>query len=167
VQPACTAKRLCYNFTLLECNHESQDMTDKWGRRLFTAGAVWLLLLGLIHSLSLLGKQVPANDTERQLLELMAQYKFNVMGSMRSMGNFLRGFSISFMLAALVMGALDLALARERAGLLKRVAMINTIWLAAMTAVSLRYFFVVPISFLAIALLIFALAWLKLPRSVD
>jgi len=39
--------------------------------------------------------------------------------------------------------------------------------LAAMTAVSLRYFFVVPISFLAIALLIFALAWLKLPRSVD
>ncbi len=24
-------------------------MTDKWGRRLFTAGAVWLLVLGLVH----------------------------------------------------------------------------------------------------------------------
>src|SRR5258708_38705315 len=97
----------------------------------------------------------------------MSHYQFNVMGSMRSMDNFLRGFSISFMLATLVMGSLDLALCRERAGLLKRVALVNTIWLAAMTAVSVRYFFVVPGSFLAIALLIFALAWLKLPRSVD
>jgi hypothetical protein len=140
-------------------------MTDKWGRRLFTTGAVWLLLLGLIHSLSLLGKQVAANDTERQLLDLMAHYKFNVMGSMRSMDNFLRGFSISFMLAALVMGALDLALCRERAGLLKRVALVNVIWLAAQIAVAQHYFFIVPTSFLAVALLIFALAWLKLPRS--
>lgn len=142
-------------------------MTDKWGRRLFTAGAVWLILLGMVHALSFFAKPVPANDTERQLLDLMVQYKFNVMGSMRSMDNFLRGFSISFMLAALVVGALNLVLCRERAGLLKRVALINAIWLVAMTAVSLRYFFVVPTSFLAVALLIFALAWLKLPRSVD
>jgi uncharacterized membrane protein len=138
-------------------------MTDKWGRRLFTAGAVWLVLLGLVHALSLFAKQVPANDTERQLLDLMVHYQFNVMGSMRSMDNFLRGFSISFMLGALVMGALDLALCRERAELLKRVALINTIWLAAMISVSLNYFFVVPTSFLAVALLIFAAAWLKLP----
>ena len=138
-------------------------MTDKWGRRLFTAGAVWLLLLGLVHSLSLFGKPAPANDTERQLLDLMSNYKFNVMGSMRSMDNFLRGFSISFMLAALVMGVLGLALCRERASLLKRVALINALWLAAMIAVSLHYFFVVPTAFLASALLIFALAWLTLP----
>jgi hypothetical protein len=138
-------------------------MTDKWGRRLFTAGAVWLVLLGLVHGLSLFAKPVPANDTERQLLDLMVNYKLNVTGSMRSMDNFLRGFSISFMLGALVMGALNLALCREGAGLLKRVALINTIWLAAMIVVSLRYFFVVPTSFLAVALLIFAAAWLKLP----
>jgi hypothetical protein len=41
------------------------------------------------------------------------------------------------------------------------------VWLAAMTAVSLRYFFIVPISFLAVALLIFLLAWAMLPGSVD
>lgn len=140
---------------------------DKWGRRLFTAGAVWLVLLGLVHALSLFAKQVPANETERQLLDLMSNYKFNVMGSMRSMNNFLRGFSIAFMLGALVMGTLDLALCRERTALLKRVAAINTVWLAAMTAVSLRYFFIVPISFLAVALLIFLLAWAMLPGSVD
>jgi len=140
-------------------------MIDKWGRRLFTTGAVVLVLLGLVHATSLFEKMVPANDTERQLLGLMASYKFNVMGSMRSMDNFLRGFSISFMLAALGLGALDLALCRERAGLLKRVAQINVIWLAAMTAVSLYYFFAAPTSFLVAALLIFALAWLKLPSE--
>ena len=54
--------------------------------------------MGLVHSLSLFGKPAPANDTERQLLDLMSNYKFNVMGSMRSMDNFLHGFSIAFML---------------------------------------------------------------------
>ena len=87
------------------------------------------------------------------------------MGSARSMADLMRGFSVSFMVAALGLGVLDLLLSRERPGLLKRVALINTIWLAAMTAVSLHYFFVVPTSFLAAALLIFALAWLKLPAE--
>ncbi len=138
-------------------------MTDKWGRRLFTAGAVVLIILGLVHSLSLFEKPVPANDTERQLLDLMSNYKFNLMGSIRSMDDFLRGFSVAFLVGAITMGALDLALSRERAGLLKRVALINAVWLAVMTAVSLRYFFAAPTSFLVAALLIFVLAWLKLP----
>jgi hypothetical protein len=133
------------------------------GKAPVTAGAVWLLALGLVHSLSLMASQVPTNDTERQLLDLMSHYKFNVMGSMRSMDNFLRGFSISFMLAAFVMGSLDLALCRERAGLLKRVALVNAVWLAVQTAVSQHYFFIAPTSFLTLALLIFGLAWLKLP----
>jgi uncharacterized membrane protein len=81
------------------------------------------------------------------------------------MSEMLRGFSVAFMLAALAVGGLDLLMARERAGLLKRVALINAIWLAAMTATSLRYFFVVPTTFLATGLVIFALAWLKLPAE--
>jgi hypothetical protein len=140
-------------------------MTDKWGRRLFKTGAVLLVLIGLVHSLSLFGKPVPANDTEKQLLDLMVNYKFSLMGSLRSMADLMRGFSVSFTVAALGFGVLDLLLSRERAGLLKRVALINTIWLAAMIAVSLVYFFAVPTSFLAAAFLIFALAWLKLPAE--
>jgi hypothetical protein len=142
-------------------------MSDRWGRRLFKIGAIFLLLLGLVHSLSLLETPVPKNDTERQLQDLMSNCKFNVMGSMRSMDNFMRGFSISFMLGVFCVGVLDLVLAHERSGLLKRVALIQTIWLAVMTAVGLRYFFVAPTSFLATALLIFALAWLKLPGSAS
>jgi len=138
-------------------------MTDTWGRRFFKTGALLLLLTGLVHSLSLLAKPVPANDTERQLLNLMANYKFNLLGSLRSQDDLMRGFSVAFMLALLGFGIFDLLLSGERAGLLKRAALVNTIWLAAMTSVSLHYFFVAPTSFLAAALLTFALAWLKLP----
>jgi hypothetical protein len=48
---------------------------------------------------------------------------------------------------------------------LKRLALINAIWLAAMTAISLHYFFAAPTTFLVAALLVFALAWLKLPAE--
>jgi hypothetical protein len=140
-------------------------MIDKWGRRLFKAGAVALLVLGLVHSLSLLREPVPANETEKQLLGLMSSYKFNLLGSIRTMAGMLRGFSVSFMLAALGFGVFDMVLFRERAGLLKRAALINIAWLAAMTAISLHYFFIVPTSFLAATLIIFVLAWLKLPSD--
>jgi hypothetical protein len=69
------------------------------------------------------------------------------------------------MLASLSFGVLDLMLARERGALLKRVALANIIWLAPMTAVSLHYFFAAPTSFLVVALLVFTLAWLKLPAD--
>ena len=95
----------------------------------------------------------------------MSGYRFNLMGSMRSMDDLVRGFSVSFMLGALGFGFFDLLLWGERPVLLKRAALANIIWLAAMTAVSLRYFFIIPILFLAVTLLIFVLAWLKLPAE--
>jgi hypothetical protein len=140
-------------------------MIEKWGRRLFIAGTVMLLVIGLVHSISLFLPLAPANETERQLLDLMDRYKFNLMGSMRSMSNLLQGFSTAFMLAAFGFGALDLFVARERSGLLKRVALINAIWLAAMLANSLHYFFIVPTTFLSVTLLLFVLAWIKLPSD--
>jgi len=124
-----------------------------------------LVLTGLVHSLSFLKKPVAANDTERQLLDLMTNYHFSMLGSVRSMSILMRGFSVSFMLGAFVVGAMALALANERAGLLKRVALVISLWLAAMTVVSLHYFFIVPTSFLVVGLLIFSLAWIKLPAE--
>jgi hypothetical protein len=142
-------------------------MNVKSGGRLFKAGALWLLILGAVHSTSLFIKQVPANDTERQILDLMTSYRFNLSGSLRSMSDLMRGFSVAFLLAPLAFGVLDLVLSRERAGLLKRVALVQIIWLAAMIVVALRYFFAVPLAFLVVALLIFALAWLKLPADAS
>lgn len=141
-------------------------MTDKWGRRLFVAGAVVLILLGLVHSISFFEKMTPSSEDERQLLDLMSNYRFNLMGSRRSMDDLLRGFSMIFMVGVIGLGALDLALARERPALVKRLALINTLWLAAMTTVSLRYFFAAPTSFLVVILILFLLAWIKLPSTV-
>lgn len=91
-------------------------MTDKWGRRLFKTGAAVLVVLGLVHSLSLIQKPVAANDTERQLLDLMANYKLNLMGSLRGMADLMQGFSASFTVAALGLGVLDLSLAASVQG---------------------------------------------------
>jgi hypothetical protein len=140
-------------------------MNDKWGRRLFTTGGVVLVLIGLVHAVSLIEPMVAANETEGRLLELMNNYKFDLMGTSRSMMELLRGFSVSFMVAALGLGALDLGLRRERSALLKKVAQFNVVWLAVMIAVSLRYFFVMPTACLSLALVVFVLAWWKLPAG--
>jgi hypothetical protein len=42
--------------------------------------------------------------------------------------------------------------------------MINSLWLAVLTAISLRFFFVIPTTFLGVALLLFVLAWITLSR---
>jgi len=96
-------------------------MSDKWGRRLFKTGAVWLVIAGLVHSISLFNRSAPANDTEKQLLGLMSSCRFDLLGTSRSMAELLHGFSVAFVLAIIGVGVLDLVLARERAGLLKRV----------------------------------------------
>lgn len=137
-------------------------MTETTGRRIFRIGAGLLLLTGLVHSLSLFITRAPANETEKQLQLLMDTYRLNLAGSMRTMSELTRGFSISFMLGILAFGVLDFAVSSERATLIKRVASVNVLWLAAMIAVALRYFFIVPISFLAVSLLPFAIVALML-----
>ena len=124
-----------------------------------------LIVIAAVHSISLFQKPMARNDSEKQLMDLMTNYRFTVMGSVRTMNDFLRGFSISFGLASLGFGVLDFTLRRERAALLKRLALLNVIWLAIMTGVSWHYFFAVPTSFLAAAFLIFVLAWAKLPAT--
>ena len=124
-----------------------------------------LIVIAAVHSISLFQKPMVRNDSEKQLMELMTTYRFTVMGSLRTMNDFLRGFSISFGLASLGFGVLDFTLRRERAALLKRVALVNVIWLAVMTGVSWHYFFAAPTSFLAATMLIFVLASVKLPAA--
>ena len=140
-------------------------MTDKWGRRLFQSGGALLLLLAAVHAFSLFEPLQPANQTETQLVGLMTNYKFNLMGSMRSMMDLLRGFSMAFSLQALVVGLLVLALSKERSGLLNRASFIAALWLAGLLTVSLTHFFILPTSLLVVTFLLFTAAWLKLPAE--
>ncbi len=50
-----------------------------------------MIVLGLVHSLSLIRKVTPADETEQQLLDLMSNYRFTIMGSMRSMQDLMQG----------------------------------------------------------------------------
>jgi hypothetical protein len=79
---------------------------------LFTAGGVMLVVFGLVRSLSLIRDPVAVNDTERQLLELATNYKFNLTGSLRSMAELWRGFSIAFLLSIFGVAALAWKLTR-------------------------------------------------------
>jgi multisubunit Na+/H+ antiporter MnhF subunit len=140
-------------------------MSDRWGTRFYKAAAVVLILLGCVHSLAVFNKPVASNDTERQLFDLMTNYKRDLMGSMRSTGDIVRGFNISFVILPLALGVLNLVLSRERPTLLKRLALINVLWLAAMVANSLYNWFLAPTLFLVIALVLFAGAGVKLPAG--
>jgi hypothetical protein len=134
-------------------------MTSPWGARLFRAGGILLILLGLLHSLSLIHPPEAKNDIERQLFDLMFNYRFDLAGSQRTMWNLFRGFSIAFMLGCFGMGGLDLALWNESNATMKRAALVTILWLATMLAVSLRYFFIFPTTCLAVSLLVFIVAW--------
>jgi hypothetical protein len=140
-------------------------MSDKLGGRLFQIGGAFLLLLAAVHAVSLFVPLAPANETETQLVNLMTNYKFNLMGSMRSMMDLLRGFSMAFSLQALIVGAITLAFSNERPALLKRMALLVTLWLIALLAISLTHFFPFPSAFLSVAFLLFATAYLKLPAN--
>src|SRR6266481_1548828 len=140
-------------------------MKNNWGKRLFVAGAVMLVLMSAVHAVSLFQKPMIRNESEKQLMDLMTNYRFTVMGSVRTMNDFSRGFSISFGLATLGFAVFDFAVCRERTQLLKRVALCNVVWLAAMTGISWHYFFAAPASFLTVTLVIFVLAWAKLPAT--
>src|SRR5262249_9123220 len=123
-------------------------MTEAIGRRVFKLGAGLLVLTGLVHSLSFFAERAPANDTEKQLQLLMDGYRMNLLGSMRTTSEVMRGFSIAFMLGILAFGVLDFLLSGERGALLKRVALVNAVWLAAMIAVPVPCFFMLPTTFL-------------------
>jgi hypothetical protein len=75
--------------------------------------------MSAVHSIWLFQKPMIRNESEKQLVELMTNYRFTIMGSVRTMNDFFRGFSIFFGLAILGFAAMDFAVCRERAQLLK------------------------------------------------
>jgi hypothetical protein len=130
------------------------------------AGAIVLVLLGVVHSLAVIAEPAPQNDTERQLYNLMANYKIPLPGAVRSMAELVRGFNIAFGLLSLSLGLINLAIARLDSSVLKRLALVNVVWLTAMTLNSMYHWFAIPTAFLATALLLFAVSWMALLKGL-
>ena len=79
------------------------------------AAAIFQFFTAGLHSIGIIVKPQPENDTERQLLDLMHNYKFDLgAGFLHSMSDLMTSFSISFTLLLLFGGLLNWYLLRKR-----------------------------------------------------
>lgn len=128
----------------------------------FRIGCYILIATCFLHLIGHFQAAVPTNDTEKQLLELMANYQIDVgNGDTITMQGLQKGFSLFFSLFFLWSGSLSLFLSyqlREQKGLIKNISHINTISLVIGTGISLVYFFLIPTTCIGLALLSFAIA---------
>jgi hypothetical protein len=140
-------------------------------RKLFTAGCVMLVALGLVHLLGHYALVTNQGDTEqeRQLLAMMRSNPRDMgLGFVRTTFEILSGFSLYFSVSSLGLGLLGFALRRHAsaaAGLLRQAAIVYAGTYGIMTAVGWRYWFPAPLVFLAAAFVCFAAAAATAPRA--
>ena len=122
-------------------------------RKLFTAGCVVLIALGLVHLLGHAAMQANQgeSDAERQMLSLMRGHRQDLgLGFVRSMSDIVNGFSLHFSVASLGMGLCGFVVrrhSRATAGLLRQVAIVYAATYGVLTAIGLRYWFPAPLLF--------------------
>jgi hypothetical protein len=128
----------------------------------FRLGCYVLIATCFLHLIGHFKVAVPTNDTEKQLLDLMANYQIDVgNGDTITMQGLQKGFSLFFSLFFLWSGSLSLLLSHrlaEQKALLRNISFINTISLGIGTGISLVYFFLIPTACIAVAFLFFTIA---------
>lgn len=130
------------------------------GRVWMKIGAVVLFLTAAAHLAGhLAGAPEPANDQERQLLDLMQNYKMDLGGMERSTKEILDGFSLSYSVFLFFAGLGTFVVVRSRDDAAVQTA---AILLAGLTGVQLAlavaYFIIPPIVCLAVAWICFVVA---------
>jgi uncharacterized iron-regulated membrane protein len=107
-----------------------------------------LLLSGILHSLSFLGEPVPANESEKQLLDLMHHYQMDMgAGFSRSFNDIFISLSACFTLICLFGGVLLWYLNRQILPVLiwKGVLNIYLLFFGVLFALMLIFTFLPPI----------------------
>lgn len=136
--------------------------------RWFRAGSFILIATCFIHLIGHFSSKTPANDTERQLLDLMTGYTMQPIGV--TMMDLYKGFSLFFALFFLMTGELDLWLSRaykENAGELKKIALVNILGLGIGTGISFSYFFFAPTLCIAAAFGCFTIAFFTMTATAE
>lgn len=140
-------------------------MLNRTGLKLFRAAAYVLVLLAVVNFVAWLTERPPTDPARAQLLNLMQTLDSDIMGSRRTLWQFLQGFTFSVSILSLALGLLSLMVSRVLDWhVLRRVAALNATWLIAMTLVSVKYFFAVPTAFCGTATVLFAAAWWRIGR---
>jgi hypothetical protein len=131
-------------------------------RLFFKAGCWAALATAAVHLLGhLAGPQPPANDTERQLLQLYETYRFALPGGSRTLAEFMSGFSLTFSLALAMFGGMNLTVVRRCADdqpLMRLLTVLALAFCVTLLVISLAHFFIVPTLFIALVTLCFAAA---------
>ena len=96
----------------------------------FKFGSWALLATGAIHSLSFLNEPQPQNESERQLFDLLKNYRFDLGSATRSMQELLNFFSLSMTFLCLFAGILNLLIVShfDNRALAKKVVAFNALF---------------------------------------
>jgi len=101
----------------------------------------------------------PENETEKQLIDLMINYKMNIGSEEITMMGIQKGYSLIFTLFLVGPAVMGLYLSRAvPSSVLRKVNLIYIGTLSATLAISLIYFFIIPTTCIAISALFFVIA---------
>ena len=130
---------------------------------------VFLFLTALVHASSLFLQPTPQNETERQLINLLTNYKQDFgAGFQRSTKDLFTALSACFSLVSLL-GALTLTyLLRKQApeALLKGVVAIHSLVFGICFAIMAAFTFLPPIILTALIFVSLLMAYLLIPKQV-
>lgn len=136
---------------------------------LWTA-VIFLLLNAFIHSLTFLIQPAPQNETERQLLSLMATYKQDLgAGFQRSMRELFTALSACFSLVCLLGGLTLGFLVKKKADvrILKGVVGIHVLVFGICFVIMVVFTFLPPIVLTGVIFISLLMAYLVMPREQE
>jgi len=134
---------------------QKQKLTWLW------VAAILQLLTALVHSMSFFAKDVPANETEKQLHELIMTYKKDLgLGFAPTFHDFLMALSAGFALLYLLGGLLGIYFIRKKMStdLLKGYLNISILVYGINFIVTAYFTFIFPIAFTGLVLIALVLA---------
>lgn len=128
------------------------------------------LLTGAVHSVSLFITPSPANETERQLIDLMINYRQDFgAGIHRSMMEIFKAVSSCFSLLCLLGGLINLYLLRKNvaADIVKGLVGVQVLIFGICFGVMAMLTFVPPIVATAMVFIVLAITYLTIPSTAD
>lgn len=130
--------------------------------------AVFQLINAVLHAITLFVSLPPKNATEKQLIDLMDSYKFDLgAGFHRTMGDLLFALSACFTLVCLLGGLLNWFLLSKKASpeIMKGVININLIVFGICLIIVAMFAFLEPIIMVALIVLFLLLARVLVSKS--
>jgi hypothetical protein len=132
------------------------------------AAVAFQFLTALIHSLSFFVTQIPNNETERQILELMATYKLDMGGGFhRTTGDLVTALSSCFSFLCLFGALINAYLLKKRTHpeLMKGILLINVLVYGACFAMMAIFTFLPPIILTGLIFISLVLSYLFVRSS--